>query len=170
MAAPESAAILNLLKASDAPEADQRLFLKAQIVLWLLGATDGHAKNFSLHLGQGGRFRLAPFYDVMSTQPAVDAGQIGRNRMKLAMAVGRSRHYGVFTIAPRHFQEMEKLCGVAQGMAETIFGELCDTMPKAIQKVLGRLPQGFPEQLARSIAGGVEARLREIGDGSNSAG
>jgi serine/threonine-protein kinase HipA len=40
--------ILDLLKASDEPEADQRLFLKAQIVFWLLGATDGHAKNFSI--------------------------------------------------------------------------------------------------------------------------
>ena len=163
---PGICAILNLLKASDAPEADQRLFLKAQIVFWLLGATDGHAKNFSLHLGQGGRFRLAPFYDVVSTQPAVDARQISRNRMKLAMAVGRSRHYGVFTIAPRHFQEMEKLCGAPQGMAESIFGELRDTVPDVIRKVLGALPQGFPEQLAQSIAKGIEARLREIRDGA----
>ena len=42
--------ILDLLKASDEPEADQTLFLKAQIVFWLLGATDGHAKNFSIFL------------------------------------------------------------------------------------------------------------------------
>ena len=42
--------ILDLLKASDEPEVDQRLFLKAQIVFWLLGATDGHAKNFSIAL------------------------------------------------------------------------------------------------------------------------
>jgi serine/threonine-protein kinase HipA len=163
---PGICTILNLLKASDAPEADQRLFLKAQIVFWLLGATDGHAKNFSLHLGQGGRFRLAPFYDVMSAQPAADAGQISRNRMKLAMAVGRSRHYGVFTIAPRHFREMEKLCGVAQGVTESIFAELRDAASGAIQKVIGRLPEGFPEQLARSIAKGFETRLREIRDGA----
>jgi serine/threonine-protein kinase HipA len=49
--------ILDLLKASDEPEADQSLFLKAQIVFWLLGATDGHAKNFSIFLLPGGRFR-----------------------------------------------------------------------------------------------------------------
>ena len=33
-------------------------FLKAQIVFWLLGATDGHAKNFSVFLLPGGRFRM----------------------------------------------------------------------------------------------------------------
>jgi len=38
--------ILDLLKASDESAADQTLFLKAQIVFWLLGATDGHAKKF----------------------------------------------------------------------------------------------------------------------------
>ena len=69
---PGMADILNLLKASDDPAEDQKLFLKAQIVYWLLGATDGHAKNFSLRLMPGGRFRMTPLYDIMSTQPYVD--------------------------------------------------------------------------------------------------
>ncbi|MGH7928066.1 MAG: type II toxin-antitoxin system HipA family toxin, partial [Candidatus Binatia bacterium] len=73
---PGMAAILDLLKGSDDPEADRWLFLKAQIVFWLLGATDGHAKNFSIFLGPGGRFRLTPLYDVMSVQPAFDAHQL----------------------------------------------------------------------------------------------
>jgi serine/threonine-protein kinase HipA len=72
--------IFDLLKASDEPEGDQRTFFKAQIVFWLLGATDGHAKNFSIFLLPGGRFRLTPLYDVMSAQPNVDAGEIRHNR------------------------------------------------------------------------------------------
>jgi serine/threonine-protein kinase HipA len=40
---PGIPAILNLLKGSDQPEADQTTFLKAVIAFWLLGATDGHA-------------------------------------------------------------------------------------------------------------------------------
>ena len=87
--------ILDLLQASDEPAADRKLFLKAQIVFWLLGATDGHAKNFSIFLLPGGRFRMTPLYDVMSAQPNVDAGEIPRNRMKLAMAVGDNRHYAI---------------------------------------------------------------------------
>ncbi len=49
--------IAELLKGSDTPDTDQRTFFKAQIVFWLLGATDGHAKNFSIRLGPGGRFQ-----------------------------------------------------------------------------------------------------------------
>ena len=37
--------ILELLKASDAPAEDRGIFLKAQILFWLPGATDGHAKK-----------------------------------------------------------------------------------------------------------------------------
>ena len=37
---------LSLLKASDHAATDQRAFMKAQIIFWLIGATDGHAKNF----------------------------------------------------------------------------------------------------------------------------
>jgi serine/threonine-protein kinase HipA len=54
------AAALDLLKASDKPRADQDVFLKAQFAFWLLGATDGHAKNFSVFLHAGGRFQLTP--------------------------------------------------------------------------------------------------------------
>jgi serine/threonine-protein kinase HipA len=80
--------ISEFLKGSDTPDSDQRTFLKAQIVFWLLGATDGHAKNFSIRLAPGGRFRLTPLYDLISTRPSLDEGQIQRKQMKLAMAVG----------------------------------------------------------------------------------
>jgi serine/threonine-protein kinase HipA len=80
--------VLELLKASDSPAEDQRLFIRAQLVFWLLGATDGHAKNFSLFIHPGGGFRLTPLYDVMSAQPTLDAQQIPRKKMRLAMSVG----------------------------------------------------------------------------------
>src|SRR5262249_45392510 len=92
---PGIADVLEMLKGSDDPDADRRMFLKAQILNWLLAATDGHAKNFSIFLRPGGRFRLAPLYDVMSAQPARDAGQLQRNKMKLALAVGERQHYVV---------------------------------------------------------------------------
>ncbi len=47
---PGIADILELLKGSDKPQDDQKQFLKAQMAFWLLGATDGHAKNFSVFL------------------------------------------------------------------------------------------------------------------------
>lgn len=152
--------IIELLNASDEPEADRRMFLKAQIVFWLLGAIDGHAKNFSLFLLPGGRFRLTPLYDVMSAQPNVAAGQIRHNRMKLAMAVGEKRHYVIDTIMPRHFVQTAERSGVPGAMVKGIFDELQETAPRALTQVTGSLPRDFPEALTASIAGGVECRLR----------
>jgi len=45
--------IVRMLRGSDDAASDQRSFLKANIVFWLLGATDGHAKNFSVFLSPG---------------------------------------------------------------------------------------------------------------------
>ena len=67
-------------------------------MFWLLAATDGHAKNCSVFLQPGGRFRLTPLYDVMSVQSAFDARQLRTNQMKLALAVGDKRHYVVHEI------------------------------------------------------------------------
>lgn len=152
--------VLELLKASDEPEADWKMFLKAQIAFWLLGATDGHAKNFSIFLAPGGRFRLTPLYDMMSAQPNVDAGQIGRNRMKLAMAVGDNRHYTIDTIVPRHFLQSAKSRGVPPAVVVAIFDEIKERASGAFDEALADLPNDFPEALADSIIGGARQRLR----------
>lgn len=160
---PGMADILDLLKASDEPEADRRMFIKAQIVFWLLGATDSHAKNFSIFLEPGGRFSLTPLYDVMSAQPAVDSGQLRRSRYKLALAVGDNRHYVMATIQPRHFVQT----ALRQGMDSRVVGEVCaelaDTAVRSIATALESLPEDFPVDLAESVAGGIRARLRQIG-------
>ena len=157
---PGMAAILDLLKGSDDPEADRRLFIKAQVIFWLLGATDGHAKNFSIFLQPGGRFRLTPIYDVMSVQPAFDAGQIRRNEMKLALAVGDNRHYVVYEIMPRHFVQTAVRNGIAVSLVHNIFDELLDTHEAVVNNVTKDLPAGFPQELAESIVGGLRSRLR----------
>jgi serine/threonine-protein kinase HipA len=103
--------ILQLLKGSDDPDHDLGIFMKAKIVFWLLGATDGHAKNFSIYFSPGGRFHMTPLYDVMSAQPNVDAGQIRQNKMKLALAVGKNRYYAINSIAPGHFIQTGEAAG-----------------------------------------------------------
>jgi serine/threonine-protein kinase HipA len=142
------------------PEADQRTFLKAQIVFWLLGATDGHAKNFSVFLLPGGRFRMTPLYDVMSARPNADAGQIRHNRMKLAMAVGDSRHYVIDSILPRHFLQTAASSGVPAALLQGILDELDSDGDRAIDAALADLPAEFPERIVSSIAEGTRRRLR----------
>jgi serine/threonine-protein kinase HipA len=156
---PGLADIAGLLKGSDTPLDDLRLLLKAQIVFWLLGATDGHAKNFSLRLAAGGRFRLAPLYDIMSTQPNLDASEIDRKQMRLAMSVGKNRHYIVDTIVGRHFEQTAALCGFPAQEMSSMMAELMETASSTIEATLSRLPTNFPESLAASIAQGAKRRL-----------
>lgn len=157
--------LLTLLKASDAPEADQRLLLKTMVVFWLMGATDGHAKNFSLHLIPGGGFRLTPLYDVLSAQPSVDDGHIQRNKMRLAMAVGKNRHYVISGIVPRHFIETAAQAGIGAVLVEDVFSDILDVAPQAMDAVRAGLPEGFPADLSASVFEGFNDRLRLLTQG-----
>jgi serine/threonine-protein kinase HipA len=156
--------ILRLLEGSDDPLADQRLFLKANIIFWLLGATDGHAKNFSVFLSPGGRFRLTPLYDVISAQPSVDAKQVLFKQFRLAMAVGSKRHYKVMWIAPRHFLETAEKSGVGKKVVREIIDELRDSTSAEVDSVVSDLPKGFPEHVADSIQQGVKRRLKLLNE------
>ncbi len=159
---PGMVALLDLLKAADAPEHDLRQLLKAQIVFWLLAATDGHAKNFSIHLLPGGRFRLAPLYDVLSVQPHVDSGQIQRKALKLAMSVGDRSHYLIDDIMPRHFLQTAARAGVGSDLVEAVLDELLTLVPGAIDRVVAELPPAFPNAMVDAIAEGVRGRLKRL--------
>jgi serine/threonine-protein kinase HipA len=159
---PGIEAVLKLLRDSDSPAEDQRTFLKAVIVFWLLGATDGHAKNFSVYLSPGGRYHLTPFYDVISAQPSVDAGQIRRNHFRLAMSVGDNRHYAVNTIFPRHFFQTASRAGIGEEIVSSIFEEMSNSASHAIESTLASLPDDFPEEVSTAIQSGMRKRLRTI--------
>ena len=51
---PGIGSIMRLLRDGDNPGEDQHAFITAVITFWLLGAIDGHAKNFSVFLSPGG--------------------------------------------------------------------------------------------------------------------
>jgi serine/threonine-protein kinase HipA len=151
--------IMKLLQGSDTPTEDRAAFFRAQIIFWLIGATDGHAKNFSIFLRPGGGFRLTPFYDVLTAQPAFDKGQIPRKAFRLAMFVGHSRKYRVLEIAGRHFVEI----GRKAGLGPTVIGQLIDDVLKraaeAPAKALARMPDDFERSIHASVAAAVEKRL-----------
>jgi len=164
--------IVRLLRGSDEAVSDQRSFLKASIVFWLLGATDGHAKNFSVFLSPGGRFHMAPLYDVISAQPSVDTKQILWKQFRLAMAFGTKPHYQIRQIAPRHFFQTAAKAGVGRQVIESIIQELLDGTSAAVDSVLSKLPKKFPGQVASSVAAGIRRRLlllQESKDAESSA-
>lgn len=154
--------ILNLLKASDTPAADQKQFLKAQVLCWLMGATDGHAKNFSLFLGPGGRFMLTPIYDVLTAQPSLDARHILKKNMKLAMFAGESRHYRMDYIQGRHFIQTTERAGLPAALAQEVLDDVASHAPAAFTAVQKELPPDFPEEIHTSVHRGFKSRLERI--------
>ncbi|MGC1305178.1 MAG: type II toxin-antitoxin system HipA family toxin [Caulobacteraceae bacterium] len=157
---PGIEAVLRQLSGGDDPAKDQAAFLKAIVWYWLLGATDGHAKNFSIFLKPGGRYAMTPLYDVLSVQPAVDAGQVRHNQFKLSMAVGAKRNYVMASILPRHFVETAARANVGKPIVQQIFDGLSECAPSAIDTVKAGLPNDFPPDLLESVERGVQTRLK----------
>ncbi len=151
--------ILRFLQGSDTPADDQKRFLKAQIIFWLIGATDGHAKNFSLFLRPGGRFALTPLYDILSAQPSLEARQIEKKHMKLAMSAGDRRHYVLERIAERHFRQTAEKAGMPAALVNEAIREIHERAEPALQAVANTLPAGFPESIHAAVGRGVRARL-----------
>ncbi len=157
--------ILDLLKGSDTPDEDRRTVLKAQILFWLIGATDGHAKNFSIFLGPGGSYRLTPLYDVLSAQPSLDARQIERKQMKLAMAVGATNHYRIEGIQGRHFIETGSAAGLSKTTVQTVIEEVAAAADGVMERLADELPPRFPKLIHASVSKAVTARLRTLSAG-----
>jgi serine/threonine-protein kinase HipA len=151
---------LRLLANSEQPAADQTNFLLAQLAFWLLAATDGHAKNFSLYQRPGGAYGLTPLYDVLSGWPVIGHGknQLAVEKAKLAMAVhGRRAHYRLKEITARHWQELATRTGVQDVWTRMV--SLVESAPLALERVEKQLPGGFPQRVYDRICAGVNAQV-----------
>ncbi len=159
---PNLVQLLELLGGSDTPAEDHATVFKAQILFWLIGATDGHAKNFSIFLSPGGGFRLTPLYDVLTAQPSLDARQIERRQFRLAMSVGTSRHYRMDEILGRHFEQSGEAAGLPKTLIRDALEMMADRADKALDEVEQALPGDFPEQIHRSVKAGLAERLKPL--------
>jgi serine/threonine-protein kinase HipA len=149
--------IMTLLLGSATALADRHQFFKIQVLFWLLGAIDGHAKNFSIFLMPGGSYQLAPAYDVMSAYPLLAKRQVEPQKMKMAMAVkGKRSHYHWDKILYRHWLSTARSCRFPLDEMETIIKELLQKMDEVIEQVSGELPAFFPDVIARSIFDGMK--------------
>lgn len=155
--------ILRVLAGSSRPEEDRRNFLRAQLLFWILAATDGHAKNFSLFHERGGGYRLTPFYDVLSAWPIIGDGPnlLAWPKAKLAMAVrSKNAHWKLADIKRRHWEHIGRTGGL--GGDVTWIEQIADTTPAVIEQVRGRLPPGFPGAVADAIFTGMTRQSAQL--------
>jgi serine/threonine-protein kinase HipA len=156
--------IARLLLSSRNAQQDRRVFLRAQIIFWMLCAPDGHAKNFSIFLENRGRFSMAPLYDVISAFPILGnkAKQIPRQKVRLAMAaIGKNRHYNWAEIYSRHWMSTAKAIGL-DGIIEQELEFIQRLTPALVKAVSRELPGAFPASVADTIFEGMLAMSATI--------
>ncbi len=144
--------IMDVLKSSLKPEEERKQFMKTIFLFWLLGAIDGHAKNFSIFLKQGGRFCLTPIYDVISAYTISNKRQIDYQKLKMAMALhSKNTHYHWHTMLPRHWlAQSKKVDFPGTAMIDTI-DESISEVDHVISEVSSRVSKDFPQHISEPI-------------------
>lgn len=161
---PGISSIMSLLLGAVDPEGDRYSFMKAQVLFWLLAATDGHAKNFSLFIESQGRYRLTPYYDIISMYPAVGGRGIDRRDVKLAMGLTgtKGKKYAIEQIFPRHFFQTAEDVGFANESMEDILSEFAQSMEAVVTKIRNQLPADFPASIRDTILHGMQVKARRL--------
>jgi len=149
--------IMDILRGSTDAINDREQFMKSVFLFWVLGAIDGHAKNFSISIEAGGQYKLTPIYDVMSAYPLAAKRQLEWNDLKMAMSLkSKNRHYRWHNIQLRHWISMATLCQFPALSMQTIIEEVHDRMASVISEVENQLPREFPSHISESIFSGMK--------------
>ena len=162
---PGMRAGFTLLSGSNNARADSLQFALVQLAFWIMAATDGHAKNFSIFLERGGGYRMTPLYDVLSAWPIIGNGpnQVSPRRAKLAMALrSKNAHYNLQEIHTRHWETVARQSGVPHAFDSMV--ALVLQVPDALERAEALLPEGFPAKVFKSIRAGMLAQARRFTD------
>lgn len=159
--------IMKLLEKSDNSEQDQADFLKANLLFWLMAAPDGHAKNFSIFILPDGKFRLTPFYDVISLYPQMASREIPREKIKMAMSLRGSKRYynwhgSAFTI--EHILATAELCAFSAEKTLNIIKETLGRTDEVLQQAEQLLPDGFPVSVSQPIFDGIRQSKERLSE------
>ena len=155
--------ILRILAAGSHPMEDGLVFALSQFAFWLLAAIDGHAKNFSIFLEPGGRYRMTPLYDVLSAWPVIGAGagELPYQKARLAMAVrAGNTHFRLADIQPRHGERLLRSVAGEEGLRA--LHEFVARVEPSLETVEAELPADFPAQVWGSVRHGVRRQLDKV--------
>ncbi|MEM5436122.1 type II toxin-antitoxin system HipA family toxin [Paraburkholderia diazotrophica] len=157
--------VMEILAGSVVAATDSTRFFKTQLIFWLLAATDGHAKNFSIAHLPGNRYRATPLYDVLSAHPIIGRGanRIPMQKAKMAMAVrGTSNHYLIAQIVRRHWIAQGQQVGLAPDGVDALIASVTNDTQQVIESVAAQLPAAFPQDLASAIFDGLLKQSRKL--------
>ncbi|MGR9016903.1 HipA domain-containing protein [Vibrio parahaemolyticus] len=135
--------IVDVLSLSAESKANNHDFFKFMVFQYFIGATDGHLKNFSVHIAPGGHYQLAPFYDLLSAYPAVGATGLNKRKLKLAMGLKASRgyKYHINKICLRHIEQTADQFGISNTNCHEIVSAFLAQFSSALSSVDNRFPE-----------------------------
>ncbi|MFB9127410.1 type II toxin-antitoxin system HipA family toxin [Paraburkholderia dipogonis] len=157
--------VMEVLAGSERSAIDQRHFFMTQIVFWMLAATDGHAKNFSIAHLKSNRYEATPIYDVISTHPIIGNGPnlLSACRVKLAMAVrGNNAHYLINEIRRRHWVAQGQRVTLAPADVEQMITTLTNMTEDVVAEVEAQLPAAFPNDVSDRIFEGLRQQSSKL--------
>ncbi|MDD3371680.1 MAG: type II toxin-antitoxin system HipA family toxin [Alphaproteobacteria bacterium] len=146
---------LRLLERQSArPAVDKLAFLNLLIFNYLIGNADCHGKNFSLLHG-GGKPRLAPAYDLMSTAVYPEV------QKKLAMKIGGE--YDPEKIFRRHWHRLVVDTAGARKALDKELNDMAMAVRQAVPALIGELAeQHIASSIFDAIGQVVERRVRQV--------
>ena len=155
----------DILRGSIEAQRDLETLFKAQLLFFLLAATDGHAKNFSIRILAGGRFQLTPLYDVLSAWPVIGkkANEIPLEKAKLAMALPGERPRTTSRPSSGGTSRRWERSSASAPRPATLIDEMLAKTATVIAEVQRELPRGFPQGLAERIFTGMGRAAKLLG-------
>lgn len=154
---------LQLLTGSADPQQDTLVFQLTQLAFWLMAATDGHAKNYSIFLQPGDTDVMTPLYDILSMRPHFGKGpnQFNRRLAWLAMAMqSRNVDYRFDTIHAGHWHQLAIENG-GPVVWDAMVG-LVEQVGSALAAVEARLPKDFHGRPWGAISKGMMAEVERF--------
>lgn len=168
----------DVLRESNQVQEDHRRLIRTLVFFWLIGANDGHLKNFSLFLSQPNPYRLTPLYDVMSVEPysldnpesnpperSRESGNYGVQfdmTLRLAMGLGPEEKRDISKIRAEDFLRLAEESVLSSSELEAIIDDLSQTFPDALQRTLKQTHSVVPDSITQPIHHGATNRLSRL--------
>ncbi|MFN3710056.1 MAG: type II toxin-antitoxin system HipA family toxin [Alishewanella aestuarii] len=161
---PGISLIMQELLGTANPKHDRETFMRTQVLFWLLGATDGHAKNFSIFIERQDQYRLTPLYDILSAFPAIAKKGLHEKDLRLAMSLkgASGRKTECRMINRQHFLNTAKEVGFAENTMEQILHSMALATEQVIAEVEQQLPTDFPAYISAPIFEGMRRYSRRL--------
>jgi len=147
---PGAAAMFTLLRGLHIPSAEE-MFARYLAFSYVCGASDSHAKNFSILIQPDSSFALAPLYDcatILYYRP-----RDGRHPHAFALSVGGERVLGQVT--DRHWATLATTAHIDPDMMIGFVHDYAQIVPDAFHDVFDTLPKSVTQDMPDTIMAGL---------------